>query len=212
MGLESLLKPVKWIDEQILREYTKITKKWEDKERNKYILAGALSVAGYISILVIPSDPDVLKDISITDYLIGGTVAFSYVGLWAHDVIHSFNNIISKKSEETSGEIVEDKFNHITKKIQRFARLPMFGLGMLAFYEFSNLFIESGLSEITLDYAFVMGLGFTSLASSMYIKDSDPKLLNKQPFWKSGYEWLLTKADNYLPQPVPKLVPIQSLH
>jgi len=53
------------------------------------------------------------------------------------------------------------------------------------------------------------GYGYAGLASSMYVKEANPKLLDKQPFWKSGYNWVLIKADNYLSQPTPKPVPIQ---
>src|SRR3989344_1061342 len=39
MSLESLLKPIQWADEQVLRYYTKKTEAWEEKGRSRYTLA-----------------------------------------------------------------------------------------------------------------------------------------------------------------------------
>jgi len=52
------------------------------------------------------------------------------------------------------------------------------------------------------------GIGLLALASSMYIKEIDPKLLDKKPFWKSAYEWIKERIASLSPKPVP--VPVQT--
>ena len=49
----------------------------------------------------------------------------------------------------------------------------------------------------------IVGIAFASLASSMYLKDSDPKLLQKRPFWEKVYEWLKEKTSLIVPSPQP---------
>lgn len=207
MGLESLLKPVKWVDEQILRQYTKAAKKWEENNWNKYSLTTALSLGGYIAIILHPSDPEVKRHIAEADFvdmLPAYTIATSYMGLLAHDIIHSLENKYNQKTEETSGEIAEDKLNYLTKKIHRLARLPVLGYGVSGFYRFGASVAEYGINAFD-EYSasFVVGLAFSTLASSMYIKDSDPKLLDKQPFWKKAYNLIKEKIGSLASQPVP---------
>lgn len=44
MSLEKIIKPFKWVDEQVLRQYTKLAKKWEDKGRNIYYLSSTVGM------------------------------------------------------------------------------------------------------------------------------------------------------------------------
>ncbi len=215
MGLESLLKPIKWVDEQIvkwvdepiLRQYTKAAKKWEEKNWNKYSLTTALSLSGYIAMLLHPSDPEVKRQIEetgIMNHLPAFTMAVGYMGLLFHDVWHSLDNRFNKKTEQTSGAIAEDKFNYLTKKIHQRARLPVLGYGLYCFYTLGASLVESGINISNENSAaFVVGLAFSTLASSMYIKDSDPKLLDKQSSWKKAYNRIKEKIDSLTLQPVP---------
>src|SRR3989344_6303914 len=41
-NLNSYLAPVKWLDEQTLRQYSKVAKRWEDGGRNIYVLSSAI--------------------------------------------------------------------------------------------------------------------------------------------------------------------------
>ena len=51
--------------------------------------------------------------------------------------------------------------------------------------------------------------GILGLSSSLYIKSSDPRLLDKEPFWKTVYSWAKDKVVEYLqPAPEPTFVPI----
>ena len=48
MALESLLEPVTWVDEQILREYTKLVQIGESKGIGKYSLATGLNIVAKV--------------------------------------------------------------------------------------------------------------------------------------------------------------------
>ena len=52
-------------------------------------------------------------------------------------------------------------------------------------------------------FCLTYGLGLISLSSSMYIKEMDPKLLDKAPFWKTAYNWAKEKISSLAPQPAP---------
>ena len=56
----------------------------------------------------------------------------------------------------------------------------------------------------------MLGLGALSQASSIYLKDRDPKLLEKKPFLKRAYESLKEKIADYMPQPAPVPVPVEA--
>ena len=60
-------------------------------------------------------------------------------------------------------------------------------------------------------YALYGGLGHLSLASSMYLKETNPKLLERVPLWKRAYESLKEKIVSLAPSPVPIPVPTFSL-
>jgi len=201
MDLESKLKAVKkytWDipDQYALRQYTKLTKKWEDKGRSRYSLANLFIIG------------------TLPFCFVSGISKYGFVGLYGWEF--SSNNITkpygSDENLRESVDVVQK--NPFITRVDRTLRLPLslIGLGFLgkAAYEVvSNLITGDGsnLNEVVNDVN--LALPFLGISSSMYIKDADPKLLDKQPFWKSGYNWLLIKADNYLSQPTPKPVPIQ---
>ncbi len=102
------------------------------------------------------------------------------------------------------------------KKYNQIIRLPLIlsGFGMIGKYGLE--FIEGNLNAES-NYFLMYGLGNISLASSMYLKDKDPKLLEKQPMWKdafnlirNGYENVADKIGGIIPQPEPQLIPLES--
>lgn len=54
----------------------------------------------------------------------------------------------------------------------------------------------------------LFGLGLFIQASTMYISDSDPKLLEKKPFYKTAYNWLKEKTNSLVPKPAPQPTPV----
>ena len=56
----------------------------------------------------------------------------------------------------------------------------------------------------------LQGLGMISVSSSMFLKDKNPKLLQKDPFWKKAYNWAKDKVGSLAPQPIPQPVSVQA--
>ncbi|MEK6920793.1 MAG: hypothetical protein AABX82_02835 [Nanoarchaeota archaeon] len=50
--------------------------------------------------------------------------------------------------------------------------------------------------------------GFFAIASSMYLKDRDPKQFEKKPFWERAYDAVTERIREYLPHPTPGAIPI----
>lgn len=214
MKLESLLKPVKFVDEQILRQYTKLTNKWEDKGHSKYGLANIANYSSLVPSMVstainLSFNPQFSEEVSrsfsppnLYEVLL---VVATPLMIYTHDFL--LNAYLSEKNEGLEeGSLALDRFEFYSRKFQNAVRLPLFSLATLSLGVGINEIIETG--EIVRNLG---GLAVTAgflypLASSMYIKDSDPKLLDKAPFWKSASDWVKEKAKslNPLPQPIPE--------
>ena len=201
MGLESVLKPVKWIDEQMLRQYSKLTKKWEDKGGNKYTLA---QIANTPSLFLIPGNVQALSGYTLS-MLRGHDLAVNILGRINPD---------SVEDSYTEDAVAKKPHVRVYEKIREFTRLPIHTLGTaflvksgISFYNyfFNN---EPVLSEAISDLTTAAGI--LGLSSSLYIKDSNPKLLDKEPFWKKAYDWAKEKVGSLAPQPIPQPVPVQA--
>ncbi len=209
MVLEDLLSPIKWVDEQLLTQYTRLAGKIEGTKRDKHIVALGLTFAGFYIAGLSPENPEVLAE-TITSAVqqnplisVAFIPAIAYAGLALHDMGHSIYKSIHK-NQETLGEIAIDRFDYLTKKVQKASRLPLWGSGTFLLFEFGRAVYESGISDLSSDTpAMILGIAFASLASSMYLKDSNPKLLQKKPFWESAYEWIKEKTSLMIPLPQP---------
>ncbi len=192
MTLKSVLKPLKWADEQVLRQYTKLTKKWEDKGRNIKLLTLPLNVGG------------------LGIYLMASSLVPSYAFFGGMDLAR---NIFEKKENITSETRVEQSpIFLLYKKITNFGRLPLFvagaGMTVKGLADLYNSFINN--ENIQLNDSFEslkMGLSFLSVSSSIYLKSGDPKLLDKKPFWKTAYEKVRDKVKDLGLKPIPVPVP-----
>ena len=197
MALDSLLKPVKFVDEQILRQYTKITKKWEDKGHSRYTLSNMINIPSLI--------------------LTGGLGDPYNMGFF-----HGWNLVSDNITKpygrdfnvQESSSRVEDG-DPIIKMTDRVTRLPLMiagvgftGLGLYeivsGFWNRDNQNLSEGLVHLS------HGLPFIGIASSQYVKDANPKLLDKKPFWKKAYDWAKEKVGSLAPQPSPQPVPVQA--
>jgi len=205
MSLESLLKPVKFVDEQILRQYTKIAKKWEDKGRNIYALSLFFSFPGIMLI----TDSFDRQFGSLAGDLI---YLFSYGFDNAQNIL-GFSGFL-KENKISSEAISLNPAEEYTKKMNRMIRLPTFlsGVGLVgkSSYDFINYFVNGEPFDNTISHQLSLGLGLLCAASSQYIKDRNPKLLDKEPFWKKAYSSLKEKADSLMPKPMPDPIPVES--
>ncbi len=193
MKLELLLKPVKWMDEQILRQYTKIGKKWEDKGRNIKGLTIPLSLVsiGLYWAPIIPIIPGY-------GYYIGMDIT---------------RNLFEKKRDVTSGEIaIDNPMFVIYRKLHNATRFPLFATGVAMTTKglidiCRGLAGKENLSPESLG-SFCLGLSFLSTTSSIYLKDRDPKLLDKAPAFEKVYNWIKEKIQI---EPVLQPAPVHSL-
>lgn len=196
MKLESLLKPAKILDEQIIRQYTKLTKMWEDRGHSRYSLALAFNLTAMVS-YSLPFNFS-------RDYYV------NFIG--GPDLGRTITESFIKKDVDNKTP-AENLILYLSKKITSPFRLPLFftGAGLIgkAGYEFFDYFktgngesLNLGISDLS------AGCTFFSLSSSIYTKDSDPKLLDKAPFWKTAYEKIKEKISDLIPSPVPEPVPV----
>lgn len=186
MSLESLLKPIRWADEQILRYYTKKAEAWEEQGRSKYSLAQICNVAAacanifYVAVL-------------------GNYAGLPLLGLQSSEFARNIKE--SKyKQDQTAGAITALPASLKTAQtIAAYARLPLFASGaallikgiidMMTFAATKETGPLAGaLENLSLGYAML------GTASSMYIKESDPKLLEKKPFEELAYHRQLQPA------------------
>ncbi|MEK6830043.1 MAG: hypothetical protein AABY15_08050 [Nanoarchaeota archaeon] len=186
------------LDETILKQYTKLTKKWEEKGRSRYGLSAMFGFPGAVFGIFSVNNP-------LYPIFLGLNNSLDIVGLMSgnHD------------GTEENGErrIIQDSSAYYANKFLNKARLPLFGLGVylvgksgFELYDYlansSNVNLEN-IRENTLN-----GLSFLLSSSSIYIRNSNPKILEKAPMWKKAYESLKEKilSPKPLTEPAPVIV------
>ena len=204
MGLESLLEPVKLADEQLLRQYTKVSKKFNLYEgRKKYFVGMGLWIA------------QTFMCSAAGDQLIGDAEFPARMLLTIPDgTCNLYGVVFGIEDESTSETISIDPLTNLYRKFNSVVRLPTFtaGVGLVGKFG-ADLFnyLTNGEPIDSNSYnCMIYGIGLLSLASSMYIKGTDPKLLDKEPVWKRAYEWVREKINFLVPQPVPQPIPFQA--
>ena len=75
------------------------------------------------------------------------------------------------------------------------------GKSMFDIYEYLQIKDPSSLSSGILNLSSGMSLILNS--SSWYIRDSNRKIFDKAPFWKTAYEKIREKIFDLIPQPAP---------
>ena len=202
MSLESLLAPVKWADEQVLRQYTKLTKRWEEKGRSKYSLASYF----HISTFALGSPFGIVAEA----YLTFATTPF----LRGYDMAQ--NSIGLKEGEHDKGTRgdghqlkVVSPFFFYGEKVMKLVRLPLFVMGSYILADgITDYFSHDYETALIIMAKMQTGLTTLGFASSIYIKNSDHKLLDKKPAWKQAYDWALKKTSSLAPTPKP--VPVET--
>ena len=196
MTLESLLKPAKFVDEQILKQYTKIAKRWEDGGRNIYNLSILIGLPSKYLIVV------------------GGNRIFGqHIGFWAEAALYNWDfayNLYGftgciKEQKTTDDAISLDPIIRMLKKINKSVRLPTFlsGASLVgkSLYDFVNYFVNGEPIDYTTCDTLMLGTGLLMVASSQYLKDRNPKLLDKEPFLQKAYDWIKERVTLTVPQP-----------
>ncbi len=203
--VESVLAPFKYIDEQILRQYTKLTLWAEDKKKvSRFKVAGFIQLGNCAYQLVLAHQITNTTDTTLNNnevplYI---SVAASLISsLWVHDVGHTFYNLLKSDSNKQTTEITVDKYNYFSQKIQRTFRLPIIALESYFLYLFGSEIIHGNLNQEGMESFRDVSIYLVSLASCMYIKDADQKILNKVPYWKRVFNHV-SEVFSTKPEPV----------
>jgi len=201
--LKYVMRPVKYLDEQVLRHYTKLGQKINiDDGKRKYWIGLGLNTFNMQT-----SGP-------INRVLFGPAVDFaSFLGLQYADAVYNWRGIFGfvKDDSEITDEKAIDSETYYQKRYNSFVRLPVFlgsvGLIGKSIADLVGSYSNGTPLDPTSSICLVEGISYLSLASSMYLKETDPKLLDKVPYWKKAYEWLKEKARELAPSPIPSPVP-----
>lgn len=206
MSLEDYLSPLKFLDKQILKQYTKAGKGLKlDVGRRRYFISFILSLGGAILM-------------GAATRKIGG--ATFHWGIWglvcAIDGSYSlYGSIGMVKEEKNSSAIAIDPIRYFYKKYNSIVRLPTFltGVGLVGMgaVDVYNYFTKGQPIEESRKEGYRFGWGLLSVASSMYIKEIDTKLLKEKPLYKKAYDWTKGKMSEVLtPVPQPAAIPVSS--
>lgn len=198
MTLEALLKPVKSVDTEIHRYYTKFGKKWEDQGHSRYSIAIPLSLYGGVMGF----------GLNLNQHLVGWFLGWD---TWSNLSKTPYGT----KENFSLGAITINRSGNFLKTIDRIARFPLFAAGVgymvKGTYGVVHSIAHGDNSELGNSVSEIgTGSSLFAMASSLYIKDIEPKLLDKQPFWKTAYHWAKEKVSSLAPQPAPQPIPIQS--
>ncbi len=198
MPLEDLLKPVKVIDTEIHHYYEKLGNKLDKIHKDtRYFTCAILVGQAFIT----------------SPYLkLGETAPIEYIGykclLASDQVINTWALPFGLAQDKNDSEI--KPYQPIILDpllfLNRIARTPLFftGIAYLATGTY-NATHETTHPEVTPTNplkTILIGVNMIALASSMYLKDKDPKLLQKDPFWKKAYDAIKGKIQSYKPEPV----------
>jgi hypothetical protein len=197
MSLEEYLRPVQAIDRAVQKQYTRIGQRIPEEHLYKITMALQLSSipATFPTLNILYPDHPL-----ITRVFVAGAFGWYVEGA---DFTLNMYGLEGKLNTDTTEECA---INPIVEKAQarnHTTRLPAFLAGTAfagrAAYELGKyLMTGEPMDSTTVDCA-VTGYGLLALASSMYLKDQDPKLLKRAPQWKVAYRYARRKMNAIQP-------------
>ncbi len=206
MSLETLVKRYKAVDQAVLKQYTRLGQHIPEDKLYKMTtglnLTGLATSVGLLTAYAVPIT-DVLSLLPL--YTV--SCYFSTADTWLN--ILAFKRKLPSQQSIDTAISIDPIVQRNLKDTQR-ARLPYLGMGL----GFLGMLCYDGIQDVmynhfisALDYVKdALGMvSYLSLASSMYLKDQDPKLLEKQPskvkaFVKGLYEKAKARVT---PSPLP---------
>lgn len=202
MSLESLLAPAKWLDTQVMKQYTKLGQ--HIPERQLYKITTGLYVLGLAGGCQIIPGRSVHSFVWPVFY---GMVAGSDdLGLNIDGLRGKLPRYVCDRTKSI------DSLNLSRLEFTRIMRLPLFIGGIAAIskvaYDTIDLLADDTMMQYNPYRLAFAGIGFLCSASSMYLKDQDPKLLDKQQSKLKGWATrLYDKAKEAFtsPSPIPIL-------
>ena len=210
MSLESLLKPVKAVDEELLRGYTKFFKFSEKIGISRYThcyFGIAESIVGlYIGFHELREAIGDITPISMTYSM---TILMPEISRTVEEHLRKRNI----ETEERVKYVYSSSFAAFSKLTSKYLRLPFFlstvSFGVKSLFELYNGVFHQDSEAFSQSLTdLVIAGGFFGISSSMYLKDADPNILKKDPLLKRMYNWAKEKVSSYMPAPRP--VPVQA--
>lgn len=174
MSLDVLLKPVGWLDSKVQNQFTIIGMRIPEKHLYKITTAlnmvsklGTVHWGIYLGINPIVS-------VVISGFFLDGA-----------DFSYNFNGLMGRIRTKSGETTAIDPEVYIQAAYNRVVRLPAFliGTGFLerVVYDVMNHFSNNEpMPQNTPNYV-LSGVGFILCAASMYLKDQNPKALEKKP-------------------------------
>ena len=220
MSLEDILKIAKedlWDrpDEWVRSQYQKIGKRIP--EGKLYHVTSALSIGSVFSSGSIIYLTEQLNNEIISEHMplnsslivaaaLNGTLLGLIIG---PDAVYNTKGLTGLFTENYSDETrAINCLQEVGHEQIRIARFPVFLGGAMvslcSMYEgASDLFEGKSPSAIVYSALFGVSIFLLGNASSMYLKDRDPKQFKKDPFWKRAYDYASGKVQEMFPEPVP---------
>jgi len=204
MSSNSSPKLLKFLDEQVLKQYTKLGKKLHlDKGKRKY------KVGLGLFLLATMSSSQASKTFGGIALHVG-----SYVLIRCNDFLYSVKGVLDNIPDSVSDTDAIDPILYFHKKYNSAIRLPVLigGVGLVGKFgvELFNNVVHGAPMDSLSPFYLNYGLSLIFSASSMYIKEMDPKLLEKESLRKKIKNWAKDKVNSLLPQPTPQPVPIRT--
>lgn len=236
MNFRKVINAIKRVDEDlILRQYTKLTRAWESKGRDRHTLAGISSAIGFGALLSTlynfnaldnwaggwggpnPEPGTVARQISQEDRGFGyqelsATRVAGSVAARAFDVVSNFVGYMNRRQNQNLGDTGAMVEKPYWEKALNITRLPAFGTGVYFLVRGGIQLVSSLAGDATIPDALnylVYSLAPLGLASSIYIRNADEQILKRKPFWKSAYEVAADKVKELTrPLPTPSPLPV----
>ncbi len=197
--------PFRAVDDILLRQYTKVTKAWERKGRDPDTVAAGVGMPGFFCMImgsaaVFPKANELLIPFIFPMVTYGYDLMDNYVNVFERDQ--------RPRRQSVSGDkVYDDNFPPIFKEYSRIIRLPTFIAGVAATAKcvsgLLSWYVTGEPNPDAIGYG-LLGMGLLGVASSQYIKDRDPKILERDPLWKQAYYSLTEMIPvPYRMQPIP---------
>ncbi len=185
MGLEDILAPAKWLDKQILAQYTRAAVKLEEKNADKDSVVVGVAIGGIATNVLYLFWP---REI-VEHNLLESTLNFAWGPLSGHDIAYTFYKL--RHETVFASERADDALVYFSRKIQRAARLPVLSAGIFSYSLITYSFLANYFGQqfsIDVHQFPGVGAGLIALATSMYLKDINPALLERKPILERAYD------------------------
>ncbi len=198
------------IDEEVHRYYERIVKRWEEDGHERKTLSFGVWAASTGAALLTPSSEDPMTRLTVATYYL------PFLPTLLGNVYIQANNFFGQSHDGTrhidGKKSIEDPFIYRAWKFARGQRLAILAVGCASLIG-GGIQVLNGLQEgdtHVLDigrHICKCGVLCVSTASSIYLVDKEPALLDRAPAWK---RWLNAVKNAITPKPTPVPIPVQN--